>query len=268
MLAAIAAGFTTTMRTETVVVRNQIDNGEARALADAGFHRAVLALASENEALPHDGTPREWVFAGGRVVTLIQAEGGKVDLNGADTDLLAGLFRAMGSADPEGLADAVIDFRDADGEPLPRGAEDADYRAAGLRHGAKNRPLERRDELLQVLGMTREIYDAVVPAITVYSRSKGIDPASAPAAALAALPQVGAGTTEALAAQRQGRSLEDLRGLFGDSPYLVPSSIPVVTIRAEATTSGGAVFVREAVVTLTPGLRRPYHVLTWEQGSR
>jgi hypothetical protein len=66
------------MRTETVVARNQIDNAEARALADAGFHRAVLALASHDEALPRDGTPREWAFAGGTVVTSIQAKVGKV----------------------------------------------------------------------------------------------------------------------------------------------------------------------------------------------
>jgi general secretion pathway protein K len=268
LLAAIAASFATTMRTEVVVVRNQIDNAEARALADAGFHRAVLALASEGEALPRDGSPREWSFAGGKVIASVQAEGGKVDLNGADAELLAGVFAGAGAANPQALANAVIDFRDADSVPLPGGAEDADYRAGGLGHEAKDRPFERRDELLQVLGMTRAVYDAAAPAVTVYSRSKGIDPATAPAAALAALPRVGAGTAEALAAQRQGRSLEDLRGLFGESPYLVPSSIPVVTIRAEATTAGGAVFVREAVVALTPGLRRPFHVLTWEQGRR
>lgn len=268
LLAAIAAGFVTTMRTETVVLRNQIGNAEALALADAGFRRAVLALATQDAALPRDGSLRAWTFAGGNVVTSVQAEGGKIDLNGAEADLLAGLFRAAGAVDAEGLAHAVIDFRDADSEALPRGAEDADYRAAGLGHEAKDRRFERRDELLQVMGMTREIYDAVAPAITVYSRSRGIDPATAPAAALAALPQVGTGTAEALAAQREGRSPHDLRRLLGESPYLVPSSIPVVTIRAEATTSGGAVFVREAVVALTPGLRRPYHVLTWEQGSR
>lgn len=179
MLAAIAASFATTTRTETVVARNQIDNAAARALADAGFHRAVLALATEGEGLARDGSPREWAFAGGRVVTSVQAEGGKIDLNGADADLLAGLFTAAGVTNARALANAVVDFRDADNDPLPGGGEDADYRAAGLSHEAKDRPFERRDELLQVLGMTREVYDAVAPAITVYIRSKGIDPANA-----------------------------------------------------------------------------------------
>ncbi|MEO3430519.1 hypothetical protein AAFN88_16795 [Pelagibius sp. CAU 1746] len=268
LLAVIAASFVTTQRSETVAARNQIDNAEARALADAGLYRAVVALAADGEGAPHDGSPREWTFGGGRVVTSIQAEGGKIDLNGADIDLLAGLFTAAGAARPQALANAVIDFRDANDDPLPGGGEDADYRAAGLNHEAKDRPFERRDELLQVIGMTREIYDAVAPAITVHTRSRGIDPASAPPLALAALPAVNAGSAEALALQRDGRTQEDLRGLLGDSPYLVPSRIPVVTIRAEATTKGGAVFVREAVVALTPGLRQPYHILTWEQGRR
>ncbi|MGF1631837.1 MAG: general secretion pathway protein GspK [Kiloniellaceae bacterium] len=276
LLAAIAAGFATTMRTEVVVARNQIDNAEARSLADAGFYRAVIALASEGETLPRDGSAREWAFAGGVVIASVQAEGGKVDLNGADAELLAGLFAGAGAANPRNLAHAVIDYRDADSDPLPGGAEDADYRAAGLGHEAKDRPFERRDELLQVMGMTREVYDAVAPAITVYSRSRGIDPATAPALALAALSRMGADGGEALAGQRVGKTLKDLRALYGDSPYVVPSNIPVitmrrepvVTIRSEATTPSGAVFVRESVVALTPGLRRPFHLLTWEQGRR
>jgi len=267
LLAAIAASFATMQRTEIVGARNHIENAEARALADAGLHRAVLTLAAEEEAAARDGRERAWVFDGARVATAVQAEGGKIDLNGAEAGLLAGLFTAAGARDPEALAAAVADFRDADSDPRPRGAEDADYRSAGLAWGAKDRPFERRDELLQVLGMTRDVYDAVAPVATVYARSKGIDPATAPAAALAALPGMSAAQAEALAAGRDGGAGE-LGSALGDSPYLVPSVIPIVTIRAEAETEGGAVFVREAVVALTPGARKPFQVLTWEQGRR
>lgn len=251
LMAVIAASFVVTARTEVTVARNQIGAAEARALADAGLHRAMLALASEREHGARNGAARDWVFAGGKVTTSVQAEGGKIDLNGADAVLLQGLFTAAGAIDPDALAAAVVDFRDADDDPQPRGAEDADYRAAGLDREAKDRPFERRDELLQVKGMTRAVYDAVAPVVTVYSRSRGIDPVTAPTAALAAVPG-GASGTEA----------------SGDSPYLVPSAIPIVTIRAEAQTAGGAVFIREAVVALTPGARRPFHVLTWEQGRQ
>lgn len=255
LLAAIAASFATTQRTEIVGARNQIGSAEARALADAGVQRAVMTLATGGEAATRNGSEREWVFPAGKVITSVHAEGGKVDLNGADAGLLAGLLAAGGADNPDRLAAAVIDFRDADADPQPGGAEDGDYRAAGLGHEAKDRPFEREDELLQVLGMTRAVYDAVAPAVTVYSRSRGIDPATAPAAALAALPGMSAAQAD------QG-------GALADSPYLVPSAIPIVTIRAEAETEGGAVFVREAVVALTPGARKPFHILTWEQGRR
>src|SRR5882672_7761736 len=52
---------------------------------------------------------------------------------------------------------------------LQNGAEDADYAAAGLAYGAKDAPFAMTEELLQVPGMTRELFDRVAPDITVYS---------------------------------------------------------------------------------------------------
>lgn len=251
LLAVIAASFATTVRSETVVARNQIQNAEARALADAGFYRTVMALALDREGMSISGLPEAWSFSGGKVTTSVQAESGKVDLNAADAALLAGLFAAAGAIDPGALAAAVVDFRDADSDPQPRGAEDPDYRAAGLTFGAKNRPFERKDELLQVLGMTRAVYDAVAPAVTVYSRSKSIDPEIASDEVLEALQAVG---------------LVEPNGAR-DSSSLGANAVPIFTIRAKAETEGGAVFVREAIVALTRGGRQPFRILTWEQGK-
>ena len=57
LLAAIAASFATTVRSETVVARNQIQNAEARALADAGFYRTVMALALDRAGMNFSGLP-------------------------------------------------------------------------------------------------------------------------------------------------------------------------------------------------------------------
>lgn len=251
LLAVIAASFATTVRSETVVARNQIQNAEARALADAGFYRTVMALALDRESMSLSGLPEAWSFSGGKVTTSVQAESGKVDLNAANATLLAGLFAAAGAIDPSALAAAVVDFRDPDSDPQPRGAEDPDYRAAGLMFEAKDRPFERKDELLQVLGMTRAVYDAVAPAVTVYSRSKSIDPEIASAEVLEALQAVG---------------LVEPNGAR-DSSSLGANAVPIFTIRAKAETEGGAVFVREAIVALTRGGRQPFRILTWEQGK-
>jgi general secretion pathway protein K len=46
LLSLIAASFTYTTRTQVNLTRNQIENAEAEALADAGVYRAILALLS------------------------------------------------------------------------------------------------------------------------------------------------------------------------------------------------------------------------------
>jgi general secretion pathway protein K len=52
----------------------------------------------------------------------------------------------------ESLADAIADFRDADNLKHLRGAEEPEYRAAGLAWGPKNAPFQTVEELQQVLG--------------------------------------------------------------------------------------------------------------------
>ena len=46
------------------------------------------------------------------------------------------------------------------------------------------------------------------------------------------------------------------------------SDIPIYTIRAEAHTESGAVFVREAVVELTREADQPFRFHAWKQGRR
>ncbi len=50
LLSLVAANFTYTARTEVNLTRNQIENAEAEALADAGIYRAILALLSPRTA--------------------------------------------------------------------------------------------------------------------------------------------------------------------------------------------------------------------------
>ncbi|MDJ0944599.1 MAG: type II secretion system protein GspK [Kiloniellales bacterium] len=300
LLAAMAISFVGTIRTETSVTRNLVDNAGARALADAGVYRAVLALyhsfeevqtggdsgilaaldeAAEatsgeasagnpvaNDALRFDGRPYLWPFENGVVQIAIQSEAGKIDLNAAREDLLLGLLRANGAEQPEVLVDRIADFRDPDKERRPQGAEDADYEAAGRSQGAKDAPFESVAELQQVIGVSRSLYDRLAPALTVYSEARGIDPLTAPAAALRALPEIDPSTIEALLAQRQGED-PDLVALLADfEAYLAGPGSLVYSISSEALTQTGARFRREAIVALVPGSDRPFRVFSWKQG--
>jgi general secretion pathway protein K len=289
LLAVIAAAFTTETRTEITLARNLVENAKAKALADAGVHAAMVGLHHREveKRWRADGTVYSIASSEGEVGIVIADEAGKIDINRAPDELIAGLFMAVGLADAAaaGLAAAIADFRDPDDEPHIGGAEEPEYRAAGLPFGPKNAPFEAVEELHQVAGMTRQLYDLVSPGLTVHSRSKGVDVTVAPEIVLLALPGVDPAAVEALAEQRKARAGEGETGLGRMSgaerggarvttlpglgrQYAARSRGRVFTIRAEARVRSGAVFVREAVISMTRNIERPFNIHAWRRGKR
>ena len=223
-----------------------------------------------------DGTFYGWRFGGGAARISIQDEAGKIDLNRAPDELIQGLFVAIGVEEAEAQARtaAITDFRDPDDLTHVGGAEDEDYRAAGLAYGPKNAPFEAVAELQQVLGMSREVYARAAPALTVHSRSKGVDVTKAPPDVLRALPGVDPAAIQAFSQRPEGQKgqarlagarITTLPGL--GRKYAARSQGQVFTIRAEATTQTGAVFVREAVVSLKGDRQRLFRILAWRRGK-
>lgn len=206
-----------------------------------------------------NGTVYEWPVGAGTVLISIQDEAGKIDLNAAAEDLLQQLFEAIGldEADAATLVDRLIDYRDSDEERRPSGAEDTDYQAANAGYGAKDRPFERADELRRVLGMTTDIFARVAPLITVHSGQRGVDPDVAPADVLAVL---GAAS---VVAETDDTPAEPATRV--DRTSTSTSRQRAFTIRTEARTVGGGVFVREAIVELTGDRNQPIAIRQWEQ---
>jgi general secretion pathway protein K len=289
LLAVIAAAFTTETRTEVTLARNLVENAKAKALADAGVHAAMLGLHHREveKRWRADGTVYSMASGEGEVSIVINDEAGKIDLNAAPDELIQGLLAAVGleEAEAQALTAAIADFRDPDDETHLGGAEDAEYRAAGLARGPKNKPFEAVEELHQVLGMTREVYALAAPGLTVHSRSKGVDVTVAPEIVLRALPGVDAEAVEAFTQQRQTRTGEGeqaagqmagaelggarmtaLPGL--GRKYAARSRGRVFTVRAEARVRSGAVFVREAVISMTRNIERPFEIHAWRRGKR
>jgi general secretion pathway protein K len=275
LLAAIAGAFMISTRTEVRVAQNMVGQAQAKALADAGVQRAIAGLlAPEAERRwVADGRVYAWDFAGGRVDIAIEDEGGKVDLNAAPIELMAGLFRSAGIPAPkaQALADAIADWRDEDELRRADGAEDADYRAAGLAYGTPDRPLEANEVLQNILGVTPDIYRRVAPWVTVYSRGSGVNPATAPRTVLAAVPNITEADIDAILAAR-GLDLRAANAALLRfqvyARYLSRPTAEAFTVRAAGRHQGGAVFVREAVVRLAGDSDRPYVVLAWRQGTR
>ncbi len=275
LLAVIVGSFTVTARTDIRLVRNLVENAKAKSLAEAGIHLALLRLlnARGTPGWRADGSPQAVSFDGTRLTLAIQDEGGKIDLNRAPDALLKGLFRSVGVDEERStaLVDAIADWRDGDDFRRLNGAEEADYHAAGLAHGPRNSSFRILEELEQVMGMTPGLYEKVAPALTVHSRRPGIDPETAPREVLQALPGVVAAEVEAFLADRasapEGGAIV-ARSLTGAESFMSRSRKRVYSLRAEAQTASGAVFVREAVVQLTRAPRSPYRFLAWTRGNR
>jgi general secretion pathway protein K len=274
LLAVMAASFASSTRTETRLAHNQEENAKAEALADAGVHRAVFGLLDADPARAWRAGGNGYAFSLGEgdVQVWIEDEDGKIDLNAAPLQLMAGLFVALGLAEEDArrLADRVGDFRDEDSEAEPLGAEDEAYFDAGLRQGAADRPFADESELLRVLGMTQSLYQQVRPYVTVYSGSEGIDVTRAPRPVIEALPGITPQVVEALLTA--GREvdpfslIEDQQLLAEFESYFVPSRDLVFTIRALGRTTGGGNFLRRAVIELDPSREQPFLTYAWSRG--
>ena len=232
------------------------------------------ALAIPPDGMREDGSVYSWRVQGGEVLISAQDEGGKIDLNRAPDSIIRGLFAAVGVAEDEAaaLTDAIVDYRDTNNARRLNGAEDSDYRAAGRQYGAKDRPFESTAELLQVLGMTTEVYELVAPALTVHSRRRRVNRDTAPPLVLAALlgldaEELAAREADELEVEEPLSSSRSLANLLTGPIGLARSRIGIYTIRAEARANSGAVFVREAVINLEGDPGRLYRVLEWRRGS-
>lgn len=270
LLAVIAAGLTAATRSDARLASNIAERMQAEALAEAGIFAAILELhrAGDAPTWPADGQLLRLSLDGGRAEVTGTDEAGKVDLNAAPEELVAGLLRAVGLPDQEAarLADAIADFRDEDGLRRLNGAEDAEYRAAGLSHGAFDRPFQTVEELRFVLGADDALVARVAPFVTVYTRESGIDPEVAPATALLALPGIDAAAVTAALDAVDGRAERLALALREvDDRLLGATAGRLFTLRAAGTTDGGTAAVREAVIRLTGNPHHPYVIHAWRQ---
>lgn len=266
LLTVLILGFTSGAHTELLLARNNYESARAAALADAGVSLALIGVLDTTSPTPWpaDGGERDFSFGGGTVLVRVQDEGGKVNLNKASEELLAGLFRSLslGSADGAGLATAIVDWRTRLGQSaVPPGV-------AGDDSGA----FVSIEQLRLVPGFTREIYDRVKPFVTVYSPAATVDPLSAPAEVLRGLPGIDLHQLDAFLEARE---------TMGSMPGALPGALPplnnvarflghaplhAATIRSVGQMPTGTRFIREAVFRVGNQAGQPYQFVAWRQG--
>jgi general secretion pathway protein K len=115
------------------------------------------------------------------------------------------------------LAQTIMDWRDADSIPRPSGAERDAYLKAGMLALPANAPFREIDDLRDMMGMTPEIYAAVVPYLTTRG-SGAVNVNTAPVAVLRALPGMTDATINQILQQRsQGRRIDNLAQITGET---------------------------------------------------
>jgi len=271
LLTVIASSFIVERRTETLIVRNSHSMARAEAIADAGVQRALYELyRTDNapDAWKRDGMPHLWSFDEVPVKVEIRDESAKIDINTAADALLRGLFVSVGLNDEEAtrLVDAILDWRDSDSLKRPNGAEEAEYRAAGLSYRPANAPFQAIEEIQLVLGMRPEIYRRIAPSITVYSRQAGVNAQLATREVLLAIPGVTSDMVDTYIAQREAALVQGQPApAFAQGAAFASSFTMVASVRSEARLDDGTVFVRDAVALMRPVPRRVVTFLAWRE---
>ncbi|MFH1578369.1 MAG: hypothetical protein ABIC18_04800 [Candidatus Omnitrophota bacterium] len=193
---AIHLGYNARQKIEFVKILNSRDN--LYFIAEAGVKRAIVEL-NKKEPSEYDVLNEAWGnnpgifqevgvgygtfdvcysyldYHSGRYQTrygLIDEER-KVNLNKAELDVIQRLIMivvGLGKTEAQGLAAAIIDWRDKDsGLLVPEGsAEDRYYRNLPNPYEAKDADFEVFDELLLVRGVSQELLEKIENYVTIY----------------------------------------------------------------------------------------------------
>ena len=270
LITVIASAFIVERRTEAMVIGNSVSMARAEALADAGIQRAVFEIYRNDnspEAWKRDGSRYTMQMDGVPVSVEIRDESAKIDINTAQDQLIRGLLLVSGLPDDEAnrVLDAMLDWRDPDDLKRANGAEEPDYKAAGLPYKPANGPFQAIEELQLVLGMRPELYRRIAPYITVYSRSPSVNPQLATREVLLAIPGATPEIVDDYVARREAARAAGQPPPVFPRPAIVTGFTMVASIRSEARLDDGTVFAREAVAILRPAPRKPVTFLAWRQ---
>ena len=201
-LAAMAAtAIMITQSTWSRAAELTADHVQAQALIQAGadWSRAVLSYDRRANDVDHLGEP--WALRlpsmpveNGELTGYIEDQQGLFNLNNVVKDgkvnaaqlaIFQRLLSTLGL--PPALADALVDWIDADSESRPQGAEDDYYLALQPPYLAANRPLIDVDELALVRGFNEGTRARLRRFVTALPRFTAVNANTAPPEVLAAV---------------------------------------------------------------------------------
>ena len=266
-IATVALQFALDARERRLLGINTAERGKGRAAAIGALNASQGALEQALRQGPGTGNARvallrgadPWldadsIFSGVILVdsTPVQVQtldlGTQLNINTMAEQQLRTFFsfalRDFATADK--IAQSVLDWRDADSIPRSNGAERDDYMREGQLALPSNQTFREVSDLLNVMGMTPEIYQRVAPYLT--TRGSGIiNVNSADTVVLRAVPGM---TDEMLAnilnQRSMGRRISNLNSVMPRRP-----GVPQLPGGVGGQTTGMTVDVTELQLTLT-----------------
>ncbi len=272
LLSLMAASFGLGVRREAMLTSNLAQAARLEAAAEAAIHYAAFMLSQSDPQFKWRTEGAVYEIQWEQIPVRIQLldETGKVDLNRAGEPLLQAVLQGIGLENEQAaaLSDAIIDWRDRDNLRRVKGAEEDDYRAAGLSYVPPNKPFQSIEEVALVLGMKPEWFKKLLPLVTVHGKRPGINPAKAPEALLKSLPGMDPAMVETYIQARSAVALT------GEAPPPLPapegirfhrSSGRAIGITVQAR-SGKSIASYQTVIQLKRGGgKRPFTYLEWRQ---
>ena len=216
LLAVVVTEFAFSMRLEASMVRAYRDSILARNLAEAGIQQAIREILTDANVhgLDESGqvafytvpagataakrypslTRTEVPLGAGAFSYRISDEEGRLSVNGGIADRMQRLLTALGvdKIERDSIVDSIEDWRDANDTKRANGAESDDYLKLPIPYRARNGNFQDTDELLQVKGITPDLYFGhdETPALAdmLTARGRGtVNINTAPAPVLSAL---------------------------------------------------------------------------------
>ena len=256
VLGAIAEGHVRNVHSEIKLAMLYTKTAKARALAEAGIQHAILKLLQheQSNAWPVNGAVQHLQCNNQEVLVAIRDARGLVDLNNANASLLARLFSSTEAdeARQQKLVNALLDWRDKDNFLHLNGAEDDDYRAAGLNWTAHDDAFSSIEELLYLLGMTPDTFSDIAPYVTVHSGQAALDLQYAPNALISLVTE---------------QSEQDILNQANDAPRSLARR-GTYHIYASAAGENNVFASTEAVVNISATAGQPYAILSRHEPAR
>jgi general secretion pathway protein K len=243
------------------------DRVQAEGLMTAALELTAYRLtATDADNRPSRG---DFAFRLGRAAVAVdfRSEAGRIDLNSAPKELLAGLFAGLGAkySDAEYYAERVIGWRTAQ-DPDQRNEEAAAYRTAGLPYGPRQAPFAHVGELSLVLGLPPFLVERALPFVTVFSGRAEINILAAAPEVVAAVPGMTPDRLYAVLSQvgRGPQNAQYLQAFVGDQPGITIEAGKTGRVAVRMDFDTGRRVRGEAVILLGTGeAREPFRVLSW-----